>query len=298
MRGGAISCCLVLAITASALAQTEPETIEFPSEDQLTLTADVYWADKDNKQLPFICLFHQAGWSRGEYREIAPRLVEMGYNCMAIDCRSGDKVNGVINETVRRLEQAGKRIPRADFNDAYPDIVAALQYARANFADGPLIAWGSSYSASLVLRASADNEGLVDGTLSFAPNDRAKWTRAWIMESAEKIKHPVFITSGRVEKRNWKQLADKLPEDSLTTFLPQSTGQHGSRVLWKEFSDSAEYWTAVKDFLAANFPTDGATDGSSDGATPATALPAATSPVSTAAKAGGPRGVEAPDDGN
>ena len=69
---GRIFCCLAVLIIASSAVAENPETIEFPSEDQLNLTADVYWADKENKNIPFICLFHQAGWSRGEYQEIAP----------------------------------------------------------------------------------------------------------------------------------------------------------------------------------------------------------------------------------
>ena len=201
---------------------------------------------------------------------------------MATDCRSGGEVNGIVNETARRADEAGKRIRRGDFNKAYPDVVAALQYARANFADGPLIAWGSSYSASLVLRASAENEGLVDGTLSFAPNDRAKWTRDWMMETAEKIKHPTFITSGRIEKKNWKWLSEKLPEDQLTSFLPQSPGQHGSRALWTKFKEHEDYWTAVEDFLAANFPPDSAMSDSTGARTAATDGARATTPVATA----------------
>ena len=49
---------------------------------------------------PVLVLFHQAGWSRGEYREIAPKLNELGYICLAIDQRSGKGVNGVANGNV------------------------------------------------------------------------------------------------------------------------------------------------------------------------------------------------------
>ena len=37
----------------------------------------------------FIVMFHQAGWSRGEYREIAPKLVAKGYRVLAVDQRAG-----------------------------------------------------------------------------------------------------------------------------------------------------------------------------------------------------------------
>jgi len=84
--------------TSTAAAPEEKETgtkdtlaisghIEFPSKDGLMITADSY------EMLPgkgFILLCHQADFSRGEYTETAKRLNEMGYNCLAIDQRSGN----------------------------------------------------------------------------------------------------------------------------------------------------------------------------------------------------------------
>ena len=65
------------------------ETVTFPSEDGLLITADIH-APYGNGEAPIIVLFHQAGWSRGEYAEIAPWLNTLGYNCMAVDQRSGE----------------------------------------------------------------------------------------------------------------------------------------------------------------------------------------------------------------
>jgi dienelactone hydrolase len=244
----------------------------------------VYFKDKQDRGLPFICLFHQAGFSRGEYLEIAPRLVEMGYNCMAVDLRSGRGVNGVVNETARRAESAKKG---TDYDHALPDIVASLQYAREHFAEGPLIAWGSSYSASLVLKASAENEGLVDGTLSFAPNDMAVWARDWLVDTAETVKHPVFFTSARREQSKWKRLREAYPEDQATAFIPKSSGRHGSRALWKEQSDSEAYWEAVQDFLTTNFPpTPTNSDEVADAAGTATRTSAAAAPIRPARPTG------------
>jgi hypothetical protein len=41
------------------------------------------------KSQPYILLSHQAGSNRAEYAPIAPRLVKPGFNCLAIDQRSG-----------------------------------------------------------------------------------------------------------------------------------------------------------------------------------------------------------------
>jgi len=73
------------------------QKVTFPSTDGLMLTADLYMPHP--KTAPFIVLFHQARWSRGEYREIAPKLNEMGFNCLAMDQRSGGEVNDVKNES-------------------------------------------------------------------------------------------------------------------------------------------------------------------------------------------------------
>ena len=247
----ALSCGLLLCVPVSG--EQPSETVEFPAEDGILITADVYWKDKDDHGLPFICLFHQAGYSRGEYLEIAPRLVELGYNCMAVDARSGSEFGNIRNLTAERCTEAGKQVGN-DFMRAYPDIVAALKYARENFADGKLIAWGSSYSASLVFKADADNEGLVDGIISFSPNDMSQWTRAWINKSAETIKHPVFITSARRERIRWKRLSEALGEDQVTTFVPAGAGRHGSSALHKSTRDHQAFWTAVEEFLQEKFP--------------------------------------------
>lgn len=227
------------------------ETIEFDSLDGLQITADFY-GDRKDKQRPLICLFHQAQWSRGEYREIAPKLVEMGFNCLAADARSGQEVNRVVNETAKRSTAQGDEVG-FQFIKAYPDIVATLKYADQHLADGPLIAWGSSYSAALVLKASANNPGLVQGTLSFAPNATAPWTKSWILKDARKLDHPVFMTAAKVEQRKWQPILAAVPETLRNSYVPVTEGNHGSRALWEEFDDHQGYWDAVTKFLEVNF---------------------------------------------
>ena len=79
------SCIFLFLIIKVSNAQSEK--IYFSSKDGVRITADYYKVHADT--VPLILLFHQAGWSRGEYIEIAPRLTQMGFNCMAIDLRSG-----------------------------------------------------------------------------------------------------------------------------------------------------------------------------------------------------------------
>jgi thioredoxin-related protein len=51
---------------------TAQEKFNFNSSDGLEITADLYF--KNPETSPLILLFHQEGWSRCEYKEIAPQL--------------------------------------------------------------------------------------------------------------------------------------------------------------------------------------------------------------------------------
>ena len=233
-------------VTTDPDAKFSPVTFE--SSDGLEVSGDLYVANKD-KSTPFIVLCHQAGWSRGEYREIAPKLGKLGFNCLAIDQRSGGEVNEVKNLTLKRARDASKE---TGFVDAEQDIIAALNWAKSHHADGKLILWGSSYSAALSLRIAGEHPDLIDAALAFAPSEyfkRFDKPKDWITQSATKISVPVFVTSAKDEKKNWQAIFDAIPGDSKTSFLPETKGQHGSRALWDKFSDSDSYWKSVTTFL-------------------------------------------------
>ncbi|MEM7245281.1 MAG: alpha/beta hydrolase [Acidobacteriota bacterium] len=225
--------------------------VGFDSGDGLLITADLYQAHAD-PATPFIVLFHQAGWSRGEYREIAPRLNQLGFNCLAVDQRSGSEVNEIANETAARAE--ADRLGTS-FLDARQDLVATLSHVRENWATGPVIAWGSSYSAALLLRLAGMRPDLLDGVLAFAPGEyfiRLGKHDTWVRDGAARIRCPTFVTSARNEHERWREIFHAIPlgAGEKTAFIPESDGQHGSRALWQTFRDSGDYWAAVEDFLS------------------------------------------------
>ncbi len=229
-----------------------PKTITFPSEDGLAITADLYLTHGGDA--PFIVLFHQAGWSRGEYRRIAPRLNALGYDAMAVDLRSGGKADGVVNATHAR---AAKKGIGTSYLDAEQDLRAALAYARAHYAKKTLIAWGSSYSAGLVLHVVGEHPELADVVLAFSPGEyyaKLGKPRDWVARAAAHLRAPVFIASARGEKSSWWSIYEAIPGKAKHYFLPSTAGNHGSRALWPRFSDSKAYWTAVEGFLAARAP--------------------------------------------
>lgn len=224
-------------------------TVIFPSADGLTVTADLYWTG--DADAPFIILFHQARYSRGEYNEIAPKLNALGYNCLAVDQRSGNTVNGVANETARAAKE--KNLPAA-YEDAYPDLEAALQYVIDEFAPERLIAWGSSYSSSLTLILAAEHPQQIQAALAFSPGEYFRYQNRTIADYAAGINQPVFITSARKEQSEWRPIADQVTSDGCVFFVPEGNGVHGSSTLFASTPNNAEYWTAVESFLASLAP--------------------------------------------
>jgi len=220
------------------------ETIRFAAGDGVTVTADLYAPHPASA--PMIVLFHQAGYSRGEYREIAPKLTALGFNALAVDARSGQEVHGVGNDTAADACGHGKP---TNYVDAVADLRAAVGEARKR-TTGKLVVWGSSYSSALVLAIGADLGA--DAILSFSPGeyfaDQGK-PKTWVADNAKRIAVPVFITSAKSEHDDWAPIAAAIDPAKLTTFLPETAGHHGSSALWASQPDNAAYWTAVTAFL-------------------------------------------------
>lgn len=247
MRSIFLACCLLLIFPSSFTAAKE-STLTFPSKDGLQITVDTYITSPDKR--PLIVLFHQAGWSRGEYLEIAPKLNKLGFNALAVDLRSGKKINGITNQTAKQARKLGKN---TTYLDAKQDIEAALKYARDLVGEKTKVfAWGSSYSAALVLKVAGDNPGLVNAVLAFSPGEYFKKSgksKDWIQQSAKKIYTPVFITSAKSERGRWSAIFNRIKSKKKISFTPKTKGHHGSRALWKKYNDSDDYWVAVSRFL-------------------------------------------------
>jgi predicted alpha/beta hydrolase len=176
--------------------QSNMTTTTFKSTDGLQITADIYATQ--NPDAPWIILFHQAGYSRGEYRPIAPKLNEMGFNCMAIDQRSGEGVNEVENETHKAA--INKKL-KTKYPDAYPDLEAALLHVKNRFHARKMIIWGSSYSASLVFILASKHKSDVAAIAAFSPGEYFTFEEKKIADFAEDIECPVFITSSASEQK-------------------------------------------------------------------------------------------------
>lgn len=251
LAGGAAAQDDVPAPPGGDTGQDQPryETITFPSEDGLTITADLY--EPESATYTILVVFHQAKSSRGEYRSIAPRLLEMGYRVLAVDLRSGDRFYGVENETARRAKEQGKP---TNYLDAQQDMLAALRYADDDLRGARVVAWGSSYSASLAIYLASRHRDLIDGVVAFSPGDYFRGSID-LVAAASYVKQPTFITGARSETAQWMPIYAELTEEMDRRGLePQGRGAHGSSALIPRRSDaSQEYWQVLSAFLKKHF---------------------------------------------
>ncbi|MGI9405560.1 MAG: alpha/beta hydrolase [Hyphomicrobiaceae bacterium] len=232
---------LIAFVLSPAHARDE---ITLKTTDGLTYTADVYRA-RTEPDAPWIVLAHQAGASRGEYREIAPRLNALGFNAVALDQRSGGGFAGGANTAFARARKLKKK---RTYLAARPDIEAGIAWARRQ-TSGTVILWGSSYSAALAILMAGEKADLVDGVVSNSPGEYLRGKS--VSGAAKAITVPVLITSPARERKRWRKIFKNIPHDRKEGFAPKSGGVHGSSAFIAGRNISAEaYWSVAEAFLA------------------------------------------------
>jgi pimeloyl-ACP methyl ester carboxylesterase len=210
------------------------EKIGFFASDNLKITADLYLKDKN---LPFIILCHQANSSRGEYSEIANRLLKLNYNCLAVDLRAGDNINYIKNETAERA--INNNIPHS-FLDAKKDIEASIQYLK-KYTHKPIILFGSSYSASLCLLIAKNNLN-VQAVIAFSPGEYFR-PELVVKDAIAGLDVPVFASATTIEYNYVIQLLSGINENLKTIYTPASgSGLHGAKELWQTSETSDQCW--------------------------------------------------------
>lgn len=232
----------ILFLVASVIG-AQAETVTFKAADGLEITAE--FQKPVSSYNAIIVLFHMAGASRGEYRDIAPVLNELGYATLAVDQRSGGAFNGIKNET------AALAGPGLGYSKAIPDLEAASKWARANSGARLVGVLGSSYSSSLVLVMAGNDTQFADAVISFSPGEYFG-DRQFVSKALPGIEVPVFLSAARGEAGQWKPFENKI-KSNVTGFVPNGSGRHGATALISD--DGEEYWVALKAFLAEHLPT-------------------------------------------
>jgi predicted alpha/beta-fold hydrolase len=212
----------------------------FYSKDSLPISGDIY---EVNNKKPIMLLCHQAGYSRGEYKDIARKLCNYGFSSMAIDQRSGGKVNGVLNQTT--VAAKTRNLP-TDYLDARQDIEAAINYLYEMNGGQKIILVGSSYSATLALLVGSTSDK-VKAVAAFSPGEYFKTIN--VQNSIKDISKLVFVTSSKNEAEALEELVSSIDNENLTHFIPANDGIHGAKVLWNSTDGNEEYWNAFLKFL-------------------------------------------------
>ena len=210
------------------------------SKDSLPITADIY---EVNNKKPTVLLCHQARFSRGEYKDTALKLLNLGFSCMAIDQRSGKEANGILNETVLAAKE---RNLSTNYLDAKQDIEAAIDYLYEMNGQQPIILVGSSYSATLALLIGNKSEK-VKAIVAFSPGEYYKSID--IKNSIKNISKPIFVTSSKKEITALAELVSLIDTTYVTHYKPIIEGIHGSKALWKTTNGNESYWKAFSGFL-------------------------------------------------
>lgn len=218
------------------------QKVEFQSLDSLLITANLYEVDPSK---PIMVLCHQANFCKYEYSGIAERFNELGYNCLAIDQRSGGPIADQPNETWLRAFEQGKPY---DYLDAEQDIIAAIDYAFEKYQQ-KVILMGSSYSSTLCVYQGLENDK-VSAVISFSPGNYFAVERGDLIEPLIKFEKPFFFTAARHEMPYVRELVlGRKRNANQIVFSPEGEGWHGARALWPTQEGGEEYWMALEDFL-------------------------------------------------
>ncbi|KKS75626.1 MAG: hypothetical protein UV46_C0015G0002 [Candidatus Gottesmanbacteria bacterium GW2011_GWC2_42_8] len=218
------------------------DIITFKSSDSLLITADLY---ENDSKLPFVLMFHQASSSRGEYLEIAKRVQKLGYNCLAVDLRSGLESNFITNETAKLATAKGLVPPT--YIDSKKDMEAAIDFAFKR-SGKKVILMGSSYSASLSLILAKENEK-VKAVIAFSPGEFLK-PQITVSNAVKGLSKPTYIACSQREYPYLQDIFNAISSKNKVLYKPQNgKGEHGAKSLWTQFDVSKEYWMSLLVFF-------------------------------------------------
>jgi len=232
----------------SAIVFPPHDTLQRTLPDGIALWADVYRlepnVDEPSKGgKPVLVCMHMTGSSRGEYGRLAAEMMALGVNVMSVDLRSGgpgeiaDRKTGVRSGTMNETWKAAKtqlgREPT--YQEAYPDVVAAVAWARELFPYSRVGIVGSSYSASFALKYAAENPTMVDVAVAMSPGEyMPPWS---IREMIQHLSVPSYITCGNTaaDVNHAQPIALAIIDQAqVRTFWPEDhniVGDHGSKTL-------------------------------------------------------------------
>ena len=228
--------------TDRVIVEKGPKLVEFESLDSILISANLYEVDPS---FPLMILCHQAKFCKYEFDGIAERFNELGFNCLAVDLRSGGPIASNRNETWLRAVEKQKP---TDYLDAEQDIIASINYGFEKY-KRPVILLGSSYSSTLCVYQAISNEK-VSAVVAFSPGNYFAPELGDLTQKMVDFEKPFFLTAANQEMPFVRELVmGRQRSDEQVVFSPEGEGMHGARVLWPTQEGGEEYWTALEKFL-------------------------------------------------
>jgi len=226
--------------------QADYKEITFQTIDSITVYGDLYTI---NKETTTILLFHQGGANaRGEFETIIPKLLNEGFNILAIDLRvGGSSFYGDSNRTVDNLQSNNYK-----YCDAYPDLEAALDYLISNKFTSKKILWGSSFGGALALQLASKRSKNITAILAFSPSTGNAVIACHPNPYLETITVPAIILRPKSEMERESSVTqfEIAKKYNLQTYIA-TYGVHASSMLVEERvkNDVSENWKVVLEFI-------------------------------------------------
>jgi hypothetical protein len=170
--------------------------------------------------------------------------LKLEYNCLAVDLRSGEKMNYITNETALRAKE--NNFPHT-YLDAQQDIKAAMKFVQ-KYNKKPVILFGSSYSASLslIIAQKSDN---VKAVIAFSPGEFFR-PEIIVKNAITGLSKPVFVSTSDIEYEYINEMLSEVPEGNKHIYRPpKGKGVHGAKTLWSANESSDECWLELMLFF-------------------------------------------------
>ena len=214
--------------------------LTFLASDGLEISADLYMYDSG---APYIILLHQENSSRGEYREIAPRLQRMGFNCLAVDLRNGRESNFVQNET---SALAQRNNISSTLLDCEKDILAAIEYLGKTAVRNRFVIFGSAFSASLAMKV-ANQNWRISAVLAFSPGEYFPplSVNNWLIDFNQLL----YVTSTKREQPYVAEIIKDISTQFITQYQPSGDGVRGAPALWSDNPEASDLWMSLLLFM-------------------------------------------------
>jgi len=210
---------LLIALCASVVSVTAQEAVYFLASDSTKVNAHLYF---QNNRYPFIILCHE-GKNTNEYGKVAPRLLNLNYNCLSVALRNDGTVN------------------------AARDIEAAIDFSK-RISNQPVILAGSTRSASLCLLSAGGNPD-VKAVIALSPGEYFQPSLK-ISDAVKTIDKLVFASATQSEFPYLQQMFAGTELSNITLFKPEkNSGYRGSAALDDSNPASSEYWFALMMFF-------------------------------------------------